>query len=83
MRMVYIQLQNLQFCMSLSCILEETSPAGHAVPAVDPMVSGEGGEESEGMEEKEEEEEEKEGEAVAAGDSQLPSTQDLFGGDSS
>ena len=68
----------------LSCVLEETSPAGHAVPPVDPMVSGEGGEESEGMEGKEEEEEEeKEGEAVAAGDSQLPSTQDLFGGDSS
>ena len=65
----------------LSCVLEETSPAGHAVPPVDPMVSGEGGEESEEMEGKEEEE--KEGEAVAAGDSQLPSTQDLFGGDSS
>ena len=24
----------------LSCILEETSPAGHAVPPVDPMGSG-------------------------------------------
>ena len=43
------------------------------------MVSGEGEEEGERMMERKEEE----GEAVAAGDSQLPSTQDLFGGDSS
>ena len=50
------------------------------------MVSGEGEEEGERMMERKEEEEEgeeEEGEAVAAGDSQLPSTQDLFGGDSS
>ena len=45
------------------------------------MVSGEGEEEGERMMERKEEEEE--GEAVVAGDSQLPSTQDLFGGDSS
>ena len=44
------------------------------------MVSGEGEEDGERMMERKEEEE---GEAVAAGDSQLPSTQDLFGGDSS
>ena len=65
--------------MSLSCIIEETSPAAQPAPPVDPMALDEGGEEGEGMERKEEEE----GEAVAAGDSQLPSTQDLFGGDSS
>ena len=49
------------------------------------MVSGEGEEEGERMMERKEEEEgeEEEGEVVAAGDSQLPSTQDLFGGDSS
>ena len=56
--------------------LDETSPAGHAAPPIAPMAPGEGGE-GERMERKEE------GETVAAGDSQLPSTQDLFGGDSS
>ena len=62
---------------------DETSPAGHAAPSIAPMVEGE--EEGEQMMERKEEEEgeEEEGEAVAAGDSQLPSTQDLFGGDSS
>ena len=39
--------------MSLSCIIEETSPAAQPAPPVDPMALDEGGEEVEGMERKE------------------------------
>ena len=68
-----------KFCLFFTS--DETSPAGHAAPPIAPMDLGEGEEEGERMMERKEEEEE--GEAVVAGDSQLPSTQDLFGGDSS